>query len=151
MYVCLFVFLRLSVCFFVYLFGFGCMYVCTYVCPFIFSLVLVLCMYVFTCLSICFFCFLSVCLLVYLFGLVLQGNSFCHCFVGPGVYYGSLEFKNQSYTESVALNCRLLPYQKRSSTEQSLKSVGKEADVPAVSVLLTDFHVLVAYNDRSVR
>ncbi|XP_062517021.1 vacuolar protein sorting-associated protein 18 homolog [Corticium candelabrum] len=67
---------------------------------------------------------------------------------GPGVYYGSLEFKNQSYTESVALNCRLLPYQKRSSTEQSLKSVGKEADVPAVSVLLTDFHVLVAYNDR---
>jgi hypothetical protein len=67
---------------------------------------------------------------------------------GPGVYYGSLEFRNQSYAESVAMNYRLLPYQKRSLTEQSSRSRNREAEVPAVSAILTEFHVLVAYNDR---
>ena len=65
------------------------------------------------------------------------------------MYYGSLEFRKQSHAESVAMNYRLLPYQKRSLTEQSSRSRDREADIPAVSTVLTEFHVLVAYNDRS--
>ncbi|XP_065192969.1 vacuolar protein sorting-associated protein 18 homolog [Sycon ciliatum] len=57
----------------------------------------------------------------------------------PGVYYGSLDFRDQGPQDSVTSNCRLL----RSPTQTS-----KTSPQFPVAIALTEFHALLLFKDR---
>ena len=55
---------------------------------------------------------------------------------GPGVYYGDIELSGAAGPNSVTTQCKLLPYEKDNDGQKPL------------SMILTEFHVLLLYSDR---
>ncbi|CAC5391949.1 VPS18 [Mytilus coruscus] len=57
---------------------------------------------------------------------------------GPGVYFGNLDFSGEAGPKSVTTQTKLIPYPKDSDGEKT----------HPISMVLTEFHVLLLYQDR---
>ncbi|XP_071119989.1 vacuolar protein sorting-associated protein 18 homolog [Mytilus edulis] len=57
---------------------------------------------------------------------------------GPGVYFGNLDFTGEAGPKSVTTQTKLIPYPKDSDGEKT----------HPISMVLTEFHVLLLYQDR---
>ncbi|KAK3096988.1 hypothetical protein FSP39_005437 [Pinctada imbricata] len=57
---------------------------------------------------------------------------------GPGVYYGKLDLGTSLAVDTVMADCRLIPYPKE----------GEEKPQSPMSMVLTEFHVLLLHQDR---
>ncbi|XP_046364864.1 vacuolar protein sorting-associated protein 18 homolog isoform X1 [Haliotis rufescens] len=57
---------------------------------------------------------------------------------GPGIYYGDIDVTGAAGPNSVLSNAKLMPYPKEVD----------EKPAPPISMLLTEFHVLILYPDR---
>ena len=71
-------------------------------------------------------------------GLTLR--KLCPIPPGPGIYYGDVDITGAAGQDSITMDTRLMQY----------PAEDQEAMPPPLSMVLTEFHVLILFNDRQV-